>query len=183
MNERCTDADGADGVKAEMGVGEQPDPFLFNIRVPVWKYVLRMGIISFVPSIIIAFLFSVTGILTEESGPQLGGVFHPVVEFFGIVGVSPIIETLLMCVVLRVLSLITKRRYPLAIISCIVWAGLHSLMSPVWGVVVIWPFFIFSCSYLAWRRKSWWRAVWVTCLVHMFQNLLPGIMLLVSGFL
>lgn len=43
------------------------------------------------------------------------------------------------------------------------------------GLVVFWPFFVFSCSYLAWREKSWWHAVWVTFCIHAFQNVLPTI--------
>jgi hypothetical protein len=42
---------------------------------------------------------------------------------------------------------------------------------------VIWPFFVFSCAYLAWRRRSLWHAMGVTCGIHMFQNLLPGILI------
>jgi hypothetical protein len=38
------------------------------------------------------------------------------------------------------------------------------------------PIIEFSYAYLTWRKKGWWRAVWVTFWIHAFQNLLPGVM-------
>lgn len=164
------------------GEGEgRLESFLFNIRVPVAKYVLRMWLVGFVPSVIIAVMLSATGVLSEESAPDIGGDMHPAFMLFGVIVLSPVIETLAMGVVLKLLSLITVSRYPLAAMSCIAWAGMHSLLSPAWGLGVIWPFFIFSCAYVAWRRRSWWHAVAVTCLIHMLQNLLPGIVLFVEA--
>ena len=172
---------GEGGEASEPQAGaKQGEPFLFNIRFPVWNYVLRMWLIGFVPSVILAIVLSATGVLTEESGPDLSGDLHPAVMFFAIVVLSPVLETLAMGVVLRLLSFLTKRRYALAVMSCLVWAGLHSLASLPWGLTIVWPFFIFSCSYLAWRRRSWLHAVLVTCVVHLLQNLPPGILLLVD---
>ena len=58
---------------------------------------------------------------------------------------------------------------------CAWWAGLHSLASPGWGLVVCWPFFVFSCAYLSWRPRSWLHGVWVASCIHALQNLLPGL--------
>ncbi len=159
---------------------EQGEPFLFRIGFPVRKYVLRMWVIGFVPSVILAIVLSAAGVLTEESGPDLTGDLHPAVMFFAIVVLSPVLETLAMGVVLKLLSLLTKRRYILAATSCMVWAGLHSLASVPWGLTIVWPFFIFSCSYIAWRRRSWLHAACVTCVIHLLQNLPSGILLLVD---
>jgi len=159
----------------------EPSLFFFNIRLAVWKYALVMAVISFVPSILLSFGLGAAGVMTEESGPELGG-FDPVIDFAMIVWLSPVVETLLMGVILKALSFISRRRYVLAAMSCGVWAGLHSLFSPAWGLVVFWPFFVFSCSYLAWRRRSWRHAVCVTSLIHMLHNLLPGLAIAVKGF-
>lgn len=160
---------------------EPADSFFFNIRGPMWKYIIRMWLIALVPSIAFAIILEATGILTQENGPDLSGGMPAWGMFLGIVVISPVVETLIMCVVFKVLSFTKKGRYALAVMSCVVWAGLHSLASPPWGLTVAWPFFIFSCSYLAWRRRSWWHAVSVTCLIHMLQNLLPGIVLFVDA--
>jgi hypothetical protein len=167
--------------KDPQAAGEQKEPFLFNIQIPVWKYALLMAVISFVPSIVLSFGLGAAGVMTEESGPELGG-FGPGIDFGMIVLLSPVVETLLMGVILKALSFVSRRRYVLAAMSCGVWAGLHSLFSPAWGLVVFWPFFVFSCSYLAWRRRSWRHAVCVTSLVHMLHNLLPGLAIAVKGF-
>jgi len=177
-----TPAENSAGQEAKdpRAAAEQKEPFLFNIQVPVWKYALVMAVISFVPSILLSFGLGAAGVMTEESGPELGG-FGPVTDFAMIVWLSPVVETLLMGVILKVLSFISRRRYVLAAMSCGVWAGLHSLVSPAWGLVVFWPFFVFSCSYLAWRRRSWRHAVCVTSLIHMLHNLLPGLAIAIKG--
>jgi hypothetical protein len=146
---------------------------LFDNQISMWKYVLRTGLISLVPSLIIAMILGLTGVITEETGPEFKG---PAIGLLiGLVVISPPLETLLMGGVLWILSFITKRQVWLAVISAFVWAGVHSLIAPAWGLGVIWPFFVFSCTYLGWRRRSWWRAILVTSCVHAFQNILPAI--------
>lgn len=152
---------------------------LFNTGISMRKYVLRMGLISLVPSLIISAVLYGMGFLSEETSPELEG--PAVFVFIMIIAVGPAIETLLMSVVLWGLSFITKRTIALAVMSSFVWAGLHSLAWPPWGLAVLWPFFVFSCSYLAWRQKGWWRAIWVTFCIHVFQNLLPGLIFIFSS--
>jgi hypothetical protein len=151
----------------------RPGVLLFNNRIPALKYILYAGLISLIPSLAIAGILAFSGVITEESGPQFEGPV--VVLLISMTIVAPVIETLLMGPVLWVLSFITKRKLLLALLSAIVWAVLHSFAAPVWGLVIFWPWFVFSCSYLAWREKGWWRAVFVTIGVHVFQNTLPAI--------
>jgi len=146
---------------------------LFYNRISMPRYVLRAGLISFVPSIMIVVILAASGIMTEERGPTFEG--SPLFLLLMIVVIGPPIETLLMAPILWMLSFVTKRQVPLAAMSACVWAGLHSLLAPAWGLGVIWPFFVFSCSYLTWRKRAFWRAILVTSCVHSFQNLLPGI--------
>ncbi|HCO96085.1 MAG TPA: hypothetical protein DIU00_19450 [Phycisphaerales bacterium] len=146
---------------------------LFDNQISMWKYVLRTGLISLVPSLIISMILGLTGIMTEETTPEFEG--SAIGLFILLVIIGPPLETLLMAGGLWILSFITKRPVRLAIISAIIWATVHSLMAPAWGLGVIWPFFVFSCSYLGWRRRSWWRAILVTSCVHAFQNILPAI--------
>ena len=151
---------------------------LFNNQMPIWKYVLSAGLISLVPSIIISIILGLTGIMTEETGPEFEG--SAIGLFIGLIIIGPPLETLLMGVLFRLLSFITKRPVRLSIISAIIWATLHSLLAPAWGLGVIWPFFVFSCAYLSWRRRSWRHAILVTSCVHAFQNTLPTIILIAS---
>jgi hypothetical protein len=155
----------------------KPQPWLlrwlFDNRILMRRYVLRTGLISLLPSLALVYILATTGIITEETTPSFEG--SAVGLFVTIVIVGPPIETLLMGLVLRILSFITKRRIPLAAMSACVWACLHSIAAPAWGLGVIWPFFVFSCAYLAWRERAWWRAILVTSCVHAFQNVLPAI--------
>ncbi len=147
--------------------------WLFDTRIPMHRYIVRTGLISLVPSLAIALVLAMSGIITEDTGPHFEGSALELIIMIVVVG--PPIETLLMVCVLWVLSFITKRRVRLAVMSAFVWAALHSLMAPAWGLGVLWPFFVFSCSYLAWRQRSRWRAILVTSCVHAFQNILPAI--------
>jgi hypothetical protein len=117
----------------------------------------------------------------SKVGPQFNkGAFGSptsaaLVIFLLFVVFSPMVETLLLSFGITVISLFTKRKAVLAVLSAILWAALHSLMSPAWGLVVLWPFFVFSCAYLAWRPKSWVKAIWVALCIHALQNVLPAL--------
>ena len=146
---------------------------LFDNKISIWKYILRSGLISLVPSVVVSMILGMTGIITEETVPSFeGGVLYlsAMLIIFG-----PLSETLLLAGGLWLLSFITKHRVWLAVFSAIIWAVVHSLLAPIWGLCVIWPFFVFSCSYLAWRKRSWWHAILITSGIHAFQNALPTI--------
>jgi len=60
----------------------------------MWKYVLRTGLISLVPSLVIAMILRLTGVITEETGPEFEG---PAIGLLiGMVIIGPPLETLLM---------------------------------------------------------------------------------------
>lgn len=151
---------------------------LFDNRISAYKYILRTGLISLIPSLIISFILGFLGVMNEETSPDIRG--SALVLFVGMVIIGPLIETLLMGPVLKLFSFVTKNKVRLAIMSACLWAILHSLLAPAWGLGVIWPFFVFSCSYLNWRRCAWWRAVLITSGVHAFQNFLPTIIVIAS---
>jgi len=97
---------------------------LFDNQISMRKYVLRTGLISLVPSLVIAMILGLTGVITEETGPDFKG---PAIGLFiGLVIIGPPLETLLMGGGLWILSFITKRQVLLAVISAFVWAGAHS---------------------------------------------------------
>jgi hypothetical protein len=104
---------------------------LFDNQIPMWKYVLRAGFISLVPSLIIVLILGLTGVISEETGPEFKG--SAVGLFITLVIIGPPIETLLMAGGLWILSFITERQIRLAVISALVWAVVHSLVAPAWG--------------------------------------------------
>ena len=152
--------------------------YFSNTNVSMRRYVLGMAVASLIPSALIAIALATAGIIDEESRPVFAG--SALFLLISTLMVAPAIETLLMSAVLWPLSFFTDRILPLAVVSAVIWAGLHSLAAPVWGLTVVWPFFVFSYAYLTWRKKGWWRAVWVTFWIHVFQNLLPGVLVAVT---
>ena len=151
--------------------------FLTDEPRPMWKYILWMAPIGFVPSVVLGALGASVGLVSDSTGldakdfqgvPILGVVFLILI-------VSPVVETLLMSPILFLISRATKKKLTIAIVSALIWGVFHGLASPVWGLVVLWPFFVFSCAYLTWRPKSWVKAIWVTCCIHMLQNTLPAL--------
>jgi len=148
------------------------------------SYIIRMALLSLVPSLLISGLVVASGAFSEAGPPfqkpELGSpISVAVMTFLLVVVFSPIVETLLMSLGIGLMSLFSKRKVFVAVLSAILWACIHSLASPAWGLVVCWPFFVFSCAYLAWRPKSWFRGVWVALCIHVLQNLLPGVAILI----
>ena len=115
----------------------------------------------------------------------LPGVVRPSFDVSGpgtvalLVIVSPLIETLIMAAVLEVLL----RFLPPAaaiVVSTIGWGFAHSWVAPAWGLVIWWPFLIFSTLYVTWSRRSVWAGVGIVFAVHALQNLGPSLLLLRS---
>jgi len=93
--------------------------------------------------------------------------------------ISPLVETLIMAAVLEVLL----RFLPPAaaiVISAVGWGLAHSWAAPAWGLVIWWPFLIFSTLYVTWSKRSVWAGVAIVFAVHALQNLGPSLLLLVS---
>jgi hypothetical protein len=170
----------SDRVESELYAGNRVLSLLFNTQGRVWKYIVRAGLISLVPSLLVSFVVASVGLGNEENLPQFAEEVGAGALFVSLVIVTPAVETLLLGLGLWLLSFATRRPLRQALGSCVLWGVLHSLLAPAWGLVVAWPFFVFSCAYLAWRRRSWWHAAGVACGIHMFQNLLPGILVAVT---
>ena len=86
---------------------------------------------------------------------------------------APIVETLIMAIVL---SLLARFFSPTVTVlgSAALWGVAHSLQAPVWGLVVWWPFVIFSTLYMVWRERGVVAAIGVAAATHALQNLVPG---------
>ena len=93
--------------------------------------------------------------------------------------VSPLIETLIMAAVLELLLRFLPQVAAIAL-SAIGWGIAHSLVAPAWGLVIWWPFLIFSTLYVTWSKRSIWMAVAIVFAVHALQNLGPALLLLRS---
>ena len=96
------------------------------------------------------------------------------VAFFLLIAFAPLVETLIMA---AVLSLLARFLSPtLAVLtSAGLWGIAHSLQAAAWGLVIWWPFVIFSTLYMVWRERSVLAALGVATATHALQNLLPAL--------
>ncbi len=142
---------------------------------PVWTYVAKAALLTLIPSLVIS---AVVETILPDEGPTFDGPV--IVVVVGVLVLSPWIETLLMWPILGLLRRFVRKRIPLAVGSAMVWALLHSLAAPAWGLIIAWPFFVLSLCFIAWEEKSVGRAIVVTALVHTCHNVIPTIALLLS---
>src|SRR4029453_2119071 len=93
---------------------------------------------------------------------------------FLLVVFAPLLETLIMAG----FFLLFLRFFPPvgALLLCAAgWGMAHSLEALGWGLVIWWPFLIFSTLFVVWRQRGFWTGVGVAAVTHALQNLGPGL--------
>ena len=151
--------------------------FLFERRLSAWAYVLLAWPVVTVPALLLGWL-SVQA-APGLPGPDLGARLPGWALALGVVGFSPFIETLLMS---GPVLLLARWRGPVVAVlgSALIWAVAHSLEAARWGMVIWWPFLIFSIAFLTWRRRGYWTAVGVVFAIHALNNAGPMAALLLG---
>ncbi|QNM83267.1 hypothetical protein H8M03_02660 [Sphingomonas sabuli] len=147
------------------------------IRVP--EHPVRAILVGWLLAFPISIALSVVAAsLFPEASPPSFKV-DGFVTLFGLVVFAPVAETLIMGGVLLVLLLFLPPAAAV-IVSAAGWGIAHSLMTPIWGLVIWWPFVIFSTLFVTWRTRSYWLAFAVPAATHALQNLIPAL-LIVQG--
>jgi len=93
---------------------------------------------------------------------------------------APMVETLIMGAALLLLTAVFRRELAV-LLSALGWAAAHSAMAPVWGLVIWWPFLIFSVLFVTWRQRSLALAFAVPAAAHSLQNLMPALVIAFGG--
>ena len=134
-------------------------------------------------AILIGWALSIAGsvalaVLSKLVAPTLPAPEFPMkgmVAFLMLVVIAPFLETLIMA---GFLSLFLRFMPPVAavVLSAAGWAIAHSTQALGWGLVIWWPFLIFSTLYVVWRQRGLWAGVGVAATTHSLQNLAPGLM-------
>ncbi|UUR08572.1 CPBP family intramembrane glutamic endopeptidase [Sphingomonas glaciei] len=164
----------------ETGVALRPRPLaflpkaLFDPQKPL-RYVAIAWACAFFPSLLLSALVSQ---LVPDAGPEFPKV-DPGLLLFLLVVFAPVVETLIMGTVLLVLERFVGF-LPAVLISSLGWGIAHSMQALAWGLVIWWPFLIFSIVFLTWRRRSLAAAFGLPMLIHGLQNLGPAL-ILVTG--
>src|SRR5215204_3809703 len=138
------------------------------IREPrsAWRSILVGWLTTFLPSLVLGTI--VTKLLPNVTQPQL-----PISNWVGVflmVVFAPVTETLIMVAVLAVLLRFLPPTVAV-IVSAIAWGIAHSLAAPSWGLVIWWPFLIFSTLFVTWRQRSLALAFGMPMLAHALHNL------------
>lgn len=135
-------------------------------------------LLTFPVSIVMAMLLAV--LAPDASQPQFP--FKGADLFVRLVVFAPILETLIMGGVLLILQLLLRPTG--AVLATALLAGLAHSFAPngvaVWGLVIWWPFLIFSTLFVVWRERSLLVAFAMPALAHGLHNL-PTAALIASG--
>lgn len=134
-----------------------------------WLAILIGGLLTIAGSMALA-------ILSKAIAPNLPAPDFPMkgpLALFLLVVFAPFVETLIMA---GFLSLFLRFMPPTAAIlaSAAGWGIAHSLEAVGWGLVIWWPFLIFSTLFVVWRQRGFWTAVGVAAATHALQNVGPG---------
>ena len=131
-------------------------------------------LLAFPPSIILAMLAD--WLLPAAERPDFGVIGPGSVAM--LVLFAPLVETLIMAAAIELMLRIRVPAVAAILLSSAGWGIAHSLAAPVWGLIIWWPFLIFSTLYVTWSKRSVWAAVGVVFAVHALQNLGPSLLLL-----
>ena len=136
------------------------------------RSVLVGWLTAFVPSMALSAILSQLLPTAEQpqfdmAGPQ---------ALLLIVIMAPVVETLIMGGVLAILLRFVSPTAAV-LVSSLGWGIAHSLAAPIWGLVIWWPFLVFSTLFVSWRRRSVLAALSIAAATHVLQNLLPALLL------
>lgn len=130
-----------------------------------------------IPALLLSAL--VATLLPQADGPEFGVVSGEL--FVRLVVIAPLLETLIMAAVLELVLLVSIPPVPAIAISSIGWGIAHSWVAISWGLVIWWPFLIFSTLYVTWRAQGRAQAIGIVFAVHALNNLGPALLLLRSA--
>ena len=116
-------------------------------------------------------------VVSKALAPDLPTPAFPMkgpLALFLLVALAPLLETLIMA---GFLSLFLRFLPPAGaiLLSAAGWGVAHSLEALGWGLVIWWPFLIFSTLFVVWRQRGFWAGVGVAAATHALQNLGPGL--------
>jgi len=96
--------------------------------------------------------------------------------FFLVAVASPLLETMIMGAALLLLRRFLSPTHAV-LVSAVGWGILHSTAAPAWGLVIWWPFLVFSTVFLTWRSRSVLAGLGMAAATHALHNLLPALLL------
>jgi hypothetical protein len=136
-----------------------------------WRTIVVGWLLAFPASILLAGLIHVVAPNAKAPDFPVTGAM----AIFLLVVFYPVLESLIMGGVLLILLRFMRPTYAV-IVSAVGWGMAHSFEAPIWGLIIWWPFLIFSTVFVAWRERSLWLAFGLPMVIHGCQNLGPAIL-------
>jgi hypothetical protein len=130
---------------------------------------------AFLPSLLLG--AAVSAMLPRSALPAFPTVDWYI--FFLIVVFAPVLETMIMGAALLLLRLVLSPTHAV-LVSAVGWGILHSTAAPAWGLVIWWPFLVFSTVFLTWRSRSLLAALGMAAATHALHNFLPALLLVLG---
>jgi hypothetical protein len=146
-----------------------------------WLAIRAGYLLSLIGSLAIAALISL--VAPEAKGPDFGWLKGSGFTAILVLSVlSPLIETLILVGTTGLLLRFLRPAHAI-LLSSLGWAIAHSYQAPIWGLVIWWPFIIFTTLFVVWKQRSLAWGIAMPFIVHLLQNLLPAIMIGYPGAL
>jgi hypothetical protein len=146
--------------------------FLLAPDMPLWRYCLLAFLLSLIPGImLVATLYGIVAwVGIDTTGLQAPEIHATLRDAIGSILIGPAAETLLLALGLKALSTMTQRTSLIVTASALAWGCLHATRGFMWLFGPTWSFFVFSCAYLAWRKKSFGQAFLAAAVPHALGN-------------
>jgi hypothetical protein len=149
-------------------INTDQSPFFYALKLCFPIFATGLGIITMM------YLFDYQeNVENIDAELTLSGIFRAVF-------LAPFIETFLMILVIAVIKKVFREKLYIGLTSGIIWACLHSLINPLWGLGVFILFFVMSLAYLFWEDKSTIEAIKVVFFIHTLNNGLVVLLAFVS---
>lgn len=140
-----------------------------------WLVLPLCLVLTFLGAAAIAFLLN--AVLPKLEQPDFGAfVGKGYLTVFAMAVATPLVETLILAATCSILLRLVRPDLAI-LISAFGWAIAHSYQAPVWGLVIFWPFIIFSTLYIVWKQRSLLLGILMPFVAHFLHNLYPSILI------
>lgn len=135
------------------------------------RYCVVAGAIAIVGSVTLLGMAVVANDLLKFSPPLHGAAERAgIATIFGNLLFAPLVETVLLIGLLKLLTRIGLREIIAVIVSAILWGALHGTLQPLRFFGTIWNFFVFGYSYFFWRPRLPNRGFAAAAIIHSLVN-------------
>jgi len=124
--------------------------FLFERKDSKLLYCIKASLLAFVIAAVLVHV--VDFFIGVDVDREVQKTF---LSAFMIIIFAPALETLLMIPIIWIVFKLTGHMVVTAVVNALIWAVLHSLAFPMWGLFVFMSFVIFGIGYQVWHQVSW----------------------------